>query len=603
MFKPIYDIFKYIKIFQIYLGFRMYLIYVLSMFASILEGIGILMLLPLLQSIDSNNSNIQQNDNLLNTIIYETINFLGISNSVTSILLLITIAFILKGIISFFSLGFNAYLLGQLLKELKLKLFNFYSIMSFSYFTEKNTGDLINLVNEQPTRALESFRQLTTFVSYTINTFVLIALAFLMTFSFGIMSLITGFILLFLFLKMNSYVQSLSRITAKENGVLTKWLIQSLHGFKYLISTAQINILKKNIKKSIFVLTDTQIKSGIAGAFTQSVREPLAVVFIMIIIYVQIVVFELRLEPILVSIALFYRSLNSTLAVQSSFQATFQLIGSMEMVHDEFTNQQKHSENEGTIKLNDFKKEIIFEKVNFKYKNSKSYILNSMSLKIKANSSIAFVGESGSGKTTIVDLITLTNEITGGSIYIDGFSVGEINKKSWRTQIGYVSQDGLIFDDTIANNITMWDKEKYRDKQEENKKIIEIAKQANIIDFINSLPQGFNTMVGDKGIMLSGGQKQRIIIARELYRNPKLLILDEATSALDTESELNIQKSIDSLKGKMTVIIIAHRLSTIKNADQIYLVDKGEIVQKGTYSEMKNLVNSKFSKLTKLQVL
>ena len=149
----------------------------------------------------------------------------------------------------------------------------------------------------------------------------------------------------------------------------------------------------------------------------------------------------------------------------------------------------------------------------------------------------------------------------------------------------------------------MWDKEKYRDKQEENKKIIEIAKQANIIDFINSLPQGFNTMVGDKGIMLSGGQKQRIIIARELYRNPKLLILDEATSALDTESELNIQKSIDSLKGKMTVIIIAHRLSTIKNADQIYLVDKGEIVQKGTYSEMKNLVNSKFSKLTKLQVL
>ena len=587
MFKPIYDIFKYIKIFQIYLGFRMYLIYVLSMFASILEGIGILMLLPLLRSIDSNNSNIQQNDNLLNTIIYEIINFLGISNSVTSILLLITIAFVLKGIISFFSLGFNAYLLGQLLKELKLKLFNFYSKMSFSYFTEKNTGDLINLVNEQPTKALESFRQL----------------AFLMTFSFGIMSLVTGFILLFLFLKMNSYVQSLSRITAKENGVLTKWLIQSLHGFKYLISTAQINILEQNIKKSIFVLTDTQIKSGIAGAFTQSVREPLAVIFIMIIIYVQIMVFELRLEPILVSIALFYRSLNSTLAVQSSFQATFQLIGSMEMVHDEFKNQQKHSENEGTIKLNDFKKEIIFEKVNFKYKNSKSYILNSMSLKIKANSSIAFVGESGSGKTTIVDLITLTNQITDGSIYIDGYSVDEINKKSWRTQIGYVSQDGLIFDDTIANNITMWDKEKHRGELEETIKIIEIAKQANIIDFINSLPQGFNTMVGDKGIMLSGGQKQRIIIARELYRNPKLLILDEATSALDTESELNIQKSIDSLKGKMTVIIIAHRLSTIKNVDQIYLVDKGEIVQKGTYSEMKNLVNSKFSKLTKLQVL
>ena len=193
--------------------------------------------------------------------------------------------------------------------------------MSFGYFSSKNSGDLINLINEQPTKALESFKQLSLLGSHFINTIILMSLAFLMTFSFGVMALLLGIFLLIIFLKMNTYVQKLSRIAAKENGILTKWLIQTLHGFKYLISTNQIKSLTNYVNKSINILTNTQIKSGIAAAFTQSVREPVAVLFIMAIVFVQIFVFELRLEPILVSIALFYRALNSTLAVQSAFQA------------------------------------------------------------------------------------------------------------------------------------------------------------------------------------------------------------------------------------------------------------------------------------------
>ena len=601
MFKPILDIFKYIKVFQLYLGLRMYLIYFLSILASFLEGIGILMTLPLLQSIDSNNSNIVEENNFLNSMIYQFIEFLGFTNSITSILVLITISFTLKGIISFFSLGLNAYLLGQLLKEIKLKLFHFYTKMSYGYFTTKNTGDLINLITEQPTRSLEAFRQLTSLVSYTINTIVLIVLAFFMTFSFGLMSMITGFILILLFLKMNSFVQMLSRIAAKENGILNKWLVQTLHGFKYLISTSQIEVVKRNIKKSIYILTNTQVKSGIASAFTQSVKEPLAVIFIVIIIYTQVVVFDLKIESILVSIVLFYRSINSTLAIQSSFQGTFQLIGSMEMVHAEFQSQKGNTEINGNISLKNFKKEISFENVNFKYDNSESEILKSISFKIPLNSSIAIIGESGSGKTTIVDLITLTNNATGGIISIDGIKANKINKDSWRRQIGYVSQDGLIFDDTISNNISMWSDNYKESRLKNNNQIRKVAEQANILEFIDSLPMGMDTYVGDRGIMLSGGQKQRIIIARELFRNPNVLILDEATSALDSESELNIQKSIESLKGKITVIIIAHRLSTIRNVDQIYLIDKGLIIQNGTYDEMEKEINSKFSELTKLQ--
>ena len=231
---------------------------------------------------------------------------MGFSDSIISVLLLISIAFILKGIITFFALGLTATLLGQLLKEIKVKLFELYSKMSYSYFSSKNTGDLINLINEQPTKALEAFKQLSLLGSHFINTVILMTLAFLMTFSFGLMALGLGIFLLILFLRMNSYVQNLSRIAAEENGTLTKWLIQSLHGFKYLISTNQIKSLKKYINNSISILTQTQIKSGVASAFTQSVREPIAVLFIMLIVYVQIFIFGLRLEPILVSIALFY---------------------------------------------------------------------------------------------------------------------------------------------------------------------------------------------------------------------------------------------------------------------------------------------------------
>jgi ABC-type multidrug transport system fused ATPase/permease subunit len=599
MFTPILDIFRYVRIYQIYLGIRMYFIYVLGIMASVLEGIGILMLLPLLQSMD-NGENFDKSDSGLNEFLYSLINFLGFSDSMRSILFLISLAFIFKGIMTFFANGLTATLMGQLLREIKINLFDLYSKMSYGYFCSKNTGDLINLINEQPTKALEAFRQLAWLGSHFLNTVVLMTLAFLMTYSFGLMALGFGVLILVLFLKMNSYVQNLSRISAQENGTLTKWLIQSIHGFKYLISTNQMDQLKIYINRSISILTSTQIKSGVAGAFTQSVREPIAVVFIMLIVYVQLFIFNLRLEPILVSIVLFYRALNSTLAVQSAFQTTFQNIGSMELVHEEFLNQKKHQIKNGDQMIESFKKEILLNNVSFNYENSLDGI-NGISIKIPSKSTIAIVGKSGSGKTTLVDLITLTHENQNGAILIDGVSTNYINKSSWRNQIGYVSQDTIIFDDTIANNITMW-------KDDANKgnikdKIRRVAQQANILDFIDSLEAGLDTVVGDRGILLSGGQKQRIFIARELFRNPNILILDEATSALDSESEKNIQDSIESLKGKITVIIIAHRLSTIKKVDNIYLLDKGKIIEKGSYEDLKNDNNSKFNEIVELQLL
>lgn len=596
--KPLQDIYRYIRIYQLYLGIRMYIIYILGIISSFLEGIGILMLLPLLQSIDEGSS--IDSESSIDQAFKSFIGYLGLSDSMYSILLVIAIAFILKGVITFFAHAFTASLMGALLKEIKMRLFDLYSNMSYNYFSSKNTGDLINLINEQPIKALEAFRQLALLGSYFMNSIVLMTIAFLMTFSFGAMALGFGIFILILFLKMNSYVQTLSRITAKENGILTKWLIQSLHGFKYLISTDQITSLKRYINKSISILTNTQIRSGIAGAFTQSVREPIAVVFIIAILYIQIYYFNSRIEPILVSIALFYRSLNSILAVQSSFQGTFQHIGSMELVHTEFKSQKQNQFSDGEISIGKFSKEISLKNLSFSYKeNSKGVI--SISINIPAKSSIAFIGESGSGKTTLADIITLTHKYNSGNMYIDGISANKIKKSSWSSQIGYVSQETLIFDDTIANNISMW-KDDIQDA-DVLKKIRDAAEQANILDFIDTLEDGFNTKVGDRGILLSGGQKQRIFIARELYRNPNLLILDEATSALDSESEIKIKESIESLNGKITVIIIAHRISTIKNVDKIYIMENGKIIESGKFEELKNNSQSKLSKLAELQLI
>jgi subfamily B ATP-binding cassette protein MsbA len=270
----------------------------------------------------------------------------------------------------------------------------------------------------------------------------------------------------------------------------------------------------------------------------------------------------------------------------------------MELVHNEFLNQNLHQSLDGDVIIRNFEKGISFKNLSFSYKNSSKGTLSEISLDIPVKSSIAFVGESGAGKTTLVDLITLTNQTKNGGLFIDGFNSNEINKSSWRKTIGYVSQETLIFDDTISNNITMW-----QDQNSSIESIRDAAKKANILEFIDSLPDGFDTIVGDRGILLSGGQKQRLFIARELFRKPSLLILDEATSSLDSESEKNIQASIEMLKGKITVIIIAHRLSTIKNVDKIYLMKNGRIIEQGSYDELKSNETSEFSKLANHQVL
>ena len=224
--------------------------------------------------------------------------------------------------------------------------------------------------------------------------------------------------------------------------------------------------------------------------------------------------------------------------------------------------------------------EITFENISFKYSQSHDWILQDINLTIPAHKTIAIVGESGAGKSTIVSLIPRFYEPEQGTIRIDGHNIMDLKQKFLRENIGIVQQNVFLFDSTIRDNIM------YGNPGATEEHLIDAAQKANIYDFIESLPEGFDTYVGERGVKLSGGQKQRISIARVFLKNPPVFIFDEATSSLDTESEILIQQSLELLSQNRTTVIIAHRLSTVKNADYLYVMNHGEIVEHGTHTQL-----------------
>jgi subfamily B ATP-binding cassette protein MsbA len=598
---PILDLFKYLKIFEKYLGRKMYYIFLLTLFSGLSESFGIVMLLPLLYNLDSGGI-----DNVSNLGVPEFLNELTITilkaNSVPVVLAIIALAFIIKGILTFGALALKGYFRGQLLGELKGNLFDKYNKMSYQYYISRDTGHFINVINEQVTGSLQSFHHLTVFGILFVQALVYLSMGFIVAWHFGLMALVAGVILIILFRRLNIFVRSLSRKTSNENGHLSKLIIQSLHAHKYLSATALKLRVAVHVKKSINKLVDYEVRSGVAAGFTGAIREPIAVVSILSLLAIQLIFVEKPLVPIMVSVLLFYRGLNSLLGLQASYQAVLVNIGCIELVHQEFSMQEQKKYLNGNIYMNALQNKIEFCDVSFGYDDRAEKVIKNLNFEIPARSSIAIVGESGAGKSTIIDLITLLLRPSKGEIIIDGVKSNDIELESWRSNIGYVSQDTVIFDDTIANNITLWSDDISKDNFQ-MKEIIDAAKKANIADFIDTLPEGYDTFVGDRGIRLSGGQKQRLFIARELFRKPSLLILDEATSSLDSESEFKIQKSIDNLKGQVTSIIIAHRFSTIRNVDCIYVIKKGELVESGKFQELLDLPNSNFSRLAKRQKL
>jgi len=264
----------------------------------------------------------------------------------------------------------------------------------------------------------------------------------------------------------------------------------------------------------------------------------------------------------------------------SSSTTLTQSIASMDRMFELIDEPYEVEDKENALTLSKATGEVRFENVAFQYEADGSTILQNMNFTINPGETVAFVGMSGGGKSTIISLIPRFYDTSDGAVYVDGHNVRDLTIHSLRSQIGIVLQDNILFSDSVKENILMG---KPGASEEE---VIAAAKAANAHDFIMSLPNGYNTKVGERGVKLSGGQKQRVAIARVFLKNPPILILDEATSALDLESEALIQESLDALVHDRTTIIIAHRLSTITHADKIFVIDHGQLIEEGNHEQL-----------------
>lgn len=592
---------SYFFFFRKQAGNRLYVVFILMLMAAFSEGLGIVMLIPLFEGIGGSLDVNSVPQGQAKTLVFNLMTRLGLSHSEVGILLLVSAAFLLKGLFIFIAQSFNGFLRGQLAQEFRRKLFDGYCRMTYQYYSSRDTGHFVNIINIQVDKLLISFGHFIRTGVQVVSMLVYLGFAIFASWRFGIIAIIAGIFVYLGFRLINRYVKNISRRATEEHGRLAKLMIQTLQAFKYLLSTDQITRVGRYVHRSIKHLRSYEIRRAIASAFTQSVREPIAIILIMSIVMFQLTIYQQPLAPIIVAIALFYRAFSAMIILQASWQATMSNIGSVEIISDELNRLEKNEEQHGSTEI-DFTSNLHIKDTCFQYDRCVGDVIKNVSLRIPARSTAAFVGESGSGKSTLADLITLMLRPTSGDILIDGISASQINLASWRKQIGYVSQETIIFDDTVANNICTWIGDANSDAILLDS-VKDAARQANIHEFIETLPDGYQTMVGDRGMRLSGGQRQRLFIARELFRRPNLLILDEATSALDSESELAIQKSIDALKGQITVVIIAHRLSTIRNVDRVYVFDKGRLVEEGGYQELRDAQNSRFSKLASLQTL
>ncbi len=257
-----------------------------------------------------------------------------------------------------------------------------------------------------------------------------------------------------------------------------------------------------------------------------------------------------------------------------------QAMGASEKVFAYLDQPEEILTRKGAREMGAFRENVIFDHVCFRYPTATGLQIDDVSLRIHAGEIVALVGSSGAGKTTLVGLLPRFLDAAGGAVRIDSVDVRDLTLESLRNQISIVAQETFLFNDTVSNNIA------YGFEKPNQARVVESARAAHAHEFIEEMPEGYKTVIGDRGVKLSGGQRQRLAIARALYRNAPILILDEATSHLDTESEMLVQKALGNLMTGRTVIVIAHRISTIRRADKIVVMDQGRIAETGTHDEL-----------------
>jgi subfamily B ATP-binding cassette protein MsbA len=519
---------------------------------------------------------------------------MGFSLTLGTVLTTLVILFSLKGFVKFLELNYQAGVMQYFMKKVRHELVKNLQNITFRGFTQLEAGTIQNSFIAEVHKMSQAGKAYLHYVQAFFMLVIYLIFALMANYQFAILVAVSAGLTNILYNRFYKMMKETSYEISKKGHRFNSYMIQAVHHFKYLKSTNYLNAYSKKLAEVINKTEQLNKRVAYYNAITSGVREPMILIIVVAVIYLQIYWMGGSLGSIILSLLLFYRALNFLMTLQQSWQSFIQNTGALRSVAAISQTMKEMKEVQGDTTFISLAKDISILNVSLSYGTKK--ILDKTNISIPKRQTIALVGESGSGKTTLANIIMGLISPDGGTVLLDGVPLTDFNLNSYRSKIGYISQEPVIFNDNIYNNVTFW----AEPTPENLKRFWEVIEMASLKVFVENQEDKELSRLGDNGLLISGGQKQRISIAREMFKKVELLVLDEATSALDSETELIIQENIEKLHGHYTMVVIAHRLSTIKNVDKIYLLEKGNIIISGNFENM--VQNSeKFKRMVHLQ--
>lgn len=510
---------------------------------------------------------------------------------------LVVLLFFLKNLFGYLSSYFLVFLQNGVLRDLRDAMYKKIMALPISYFSEKRKGDTISRITADVNEVQTSFLSILELIVREPLTIIFTLIAML-----WMSAKLTLFV--FVFLPISGFLISLigkqlkrkSNLAQEENGHFLSIVEETLSSLKIVKGFNAEKKFYLRFQQSTGRLHDILNSLLHRQNLASPTSEFLGIFVIVIILWyggnMVLVENSIGAATFITFLGLAYNILTPAKQISKASYSVKKGNAAAERILHILETPSNLTDAPDAVEKDNFEKEISIENIDFSYEKEK--VLKNFSVKVPKGKTIALVGQSGSGKSTIANLITRFYDVDSGNIKIDGVDIRQIKKASLRNLMGLVTQDSILFNDTIRNNVSLG-KDDATDEE-----IIEALKVANAWEFVKELPTKLDTNIGDSGNKLSGGQKQRLSIARAVLKNPPIMILDEATSALDTESEKLVQKALENMMKNRTSVVIAHRLSTIQNADNIVVMQRGEIVEQGKHQELIER-NGTYRKLVEMQ--
>lgn len=508
--------------------------------------------------------------------------------------ILIVLVFIFKNLFKYSAISASAKLEEGVIKSIRDKIFKHLTNLSVDFFSGVKQGTLISIItNDVTTVNRTTILSITKIIRESTQVFIFLFILLGTSIQLTLIAFSTTIVSLLIIKYASKYLRKYASRMQTAMADYTSTMQETIGGIRVVKAYNAMDIENDRFDKNSSKYLRSAIKHKQVIAMIPSINEVLAMIALCVVLFVGgswVVNGNLKPDDLMLFLFTLFAimaPIRNVINNVSKFQHGFVSAERIFSILDE-----KPSVRTGTKNIDKFEKDITVEDVTFAYENSD--VISDVNLKIRKNRRIAFVGPSGSGKSTMLDLIIRFHDPDSGEIKIDGKDIKDLNIMDYRRLFGIVSQETILFNGTVANNI------RYGESDATEEEVIEAAKKANAYDFIMNMPNGFDSEIGDRGVTLSGGERQRIAIARALLRDPYILVFDEATSALDAESEQVVQDAIDnSLKDK-TALIVAHRLATIINSDEILVFDRGKVIEKGTHAELIKM-NGLYKKLYDIQ--